>query len=95
MKKIMYNGKIYKQIQRRTAEKLFYQGKQINIIACNANPNSPWINGFYELSIDLLSKHDDYVAKYDNNFAIHVNNYEYYNCNAELGRHANCYIIAD
>ena len=93
MRTINYNGKEYQQIQKRTAERLFNEGWLINIISCNANPNSPWINGFYELSIELLSKHDDYIPEYDNDFKKHVNSYEYYNCNSELGKYAHFYIV--
>ena len=93
MREINYNGNTYTQVQKRTAEKLFNNGGTVYIIACNANPCSPWINGFYELSLELLSKHNDYIPEYDNDFRKHVNSYEYYNCNSELGKYSHFYII--
>lgn len=88
MREIRYNGKTYKQVQKRTAEKLFNQGKQINLISCKADPNSPWINGFHP--IDNKSYESD-----PNAFNRIVTSYEIYNCNSELGMYASFYIIVE
>lgn len=95
MRELEFNCNIYKQVQKRTAKRLFDERKTIYVISCNANPNSQWINGFYELSLELLEQKDDYIKEYDSDFQKHVNTYEYYNCNSELGKYAHFYIIAE
>ena len=79
-RELTYKNETYKQIQKRTAKKLFKDKKTVYVIQCNANPNSPWIHGFYALGYDELVKHDDFVEKYDFDFDARVNNFEYYNC---------------
>ena len=92
---INFNGKTYKQIQKRTAKRIFDNKKTVYVISCNANPNSPWINGFYALGWDELLKHDDFIPEYDFDFEKRVNEYEYYNCNSELGNYSHFYIISE
>ena len=84
MKTITLNGITYRQIQKRTAHKAYNNGVMVFIIPCKANVNSAWIQ-FSELNVDRLE---------NQNFDVVVNQYEYYNCNSELGTYSHFYIIA-
>ena len=46
MKTINVNGSTYTQVQKRTAHKLFDDGKQVFISPCKANVYSQWIELF-------------------------------------------------
>jgi hypothetical protein len=95
MKEFTIDGITYKQVQKRTAERMFSEGKTIYIIHCKANPYSPWIQ-FCDLSQERLQLKDDYVPECDGIstelFRKQINAFEYYNCNSELGTYASYYI---
>lgn len=57
----------------------------IYILPINANPASPWINGFDELEIDI--KYMDTI-----DYISYINEYKYYNCIEELGDYLKFYI---
>lgn len=54
---LSYKGSEYKQIQKRTARKLFDQGETVYTIPCKANIYSDWIN-FIELNLGNFCKRD-------------------------------------
>ena len=95
MKEFTIDGITYKQVQKRTAERMFCEGKTLYIIPCKANPYSPWLK-LYELSQKRLQSKDDYIPEYDGLgtelFRKYINAFEYYNCNSELGTYASYYI---
>ena len=95
MKEFTIDNITYKQVQKRTAERMFSEGKTIYIIPCKANPHSPWIQ-FYDFSQERLQLKDDYISEYDGIgfelFRKQVNAFEYYNCNSELGTYPSYYI---
>lgn len=96
MKTINYNNKEYTQVQKRTAEKLYNDGKTVYIIPCNANPCSGWIdflimpNEANYIGSDKPT-HEQIQELYP--FQKVVNQFEHYNCNSELGRYSHFYII--
>ena len=79
-------GTIYKRITKSCARELFNQGKLLCIAPVNANM-------YYNSCIlyTFINKYD-----YDTNgildFDKVVNEYEYYNCNSELGRYTKFFV---
>ena len=49
------------------------------ILPCKANPRSPWFDGVAKVTLTA------------ENFKKFIGEFEYYNCNAELGRYAAFY----
>ena len=74
------NGKSFKRVQKRTALKLFNNGKEIYLAPCKMRIDSPWCG---LVGIDNKSDYD---------FNSHVASFEYYNCMNELGTYASYYI---
>lgn len=64
-----------------TARKLFREGMTIYLFPCKANIDSPWWNG----GVPISQKDED-------TFDHLVNNFEWYNCNAEVGYYAHYYV---
>lgn len=62
-----------------------FNGLTIYVLPINANPESPWINGFDELEIDV--KYMDTI-----DYINYINEYKYYNCIDELGNYLKFYI---
>lgn len=94
MKTINYNGNEYTQVQKRTAEKLYNEGKTISLIPCNANPNGMFY-GLFDVNISAMDEIDVDISKRSGQslFQKMLCNFEYYNCNVGLGRYAHFYII--
>ena len=72
-----YNSKNLVKVNKQKANRLFNEGKYIYILPCKANPNSSWISPM------CFKKSQD-----SNNFLNIVNQYEYYNCNSQLGKYS-------
>lgn len=92
-KKIEYKGKQLKRITRRKAENILQHPKQFDgvtvyTLPINANPNSPWIDGFFEIANSW-----GYRDAVDN--INELNEIEYYNCGDELGKYLKFYIEED
>ena len=62
-----------------------YQGLTVYFLPVNANPESPWINGFEYLTMDFNS-----MDAVDN--MRYLNEYMYYNCVDDLGSYLKFYI---
>lgn len=74
-----------KRINKKTARRLFYEGKKIYLLPCNVRLNNMWIEPQAIQKIDFEESETlfDYI----------VNCYELYTCNyQELGRYASYYI---
>ena len=85
-----YKGKKLVRINAKKARNILEHPKQFDgvtlyMLPINANPDSPWIDGFFELTIDF-----DSMDAVDNNR--YVNELVYYNCNNELGNYLKYYI---
>lgn len=89
-KKIIYNNKTLTRINRKKAVNILnhpikYQGVTVYFLPVNANPESPWINGFEQLTMDFNS-----MDAVDN--MSYLSEYVYYNCVDELGSYLKFYV---
>ena len=82
-----YNNKEYIRINKKKVLNLLKSQKEITIytLPINANPKSPWINGFFEIE---KNQYRDYVDCINE-----INEIMYYNCNKELGMYLKFYIL--
>ena len=92
MKQFTIDGINYKQVQKRTAEKMYEEGKDIYLLGNKANPYSPWIQpdlvNIYNddaLNLDFATKAGMSLLQYN------VNQFMFY-LPRELGTYANYYI---
>lgn len=90
LKKITYKNKNLTRINAKKAKEIYthpkkYNGVTLYMLPVNANPESPWINGFFELTMNLHN-----MDAIDNNS--YVNELVFYNCNNELGNYLKYYI---
>ena len=85
MRKDLANSDQYARIRKDLARRLFNEGKTIYLTPSNvaASDSNPWIK---PCAISNESRR---------NFDDHVNAYEYYNCNYELGYYTNFWISED
>lgn len=73
-----------KQIQKRTAKKLYEQGKNVFFIPCKLSPyNKVWNLGIWQ-NKNLNGQYKDFETLY--------NSYCYYNCTNETGTYIHFYI---
>lgn len=93
-KNIIYKNKKLKRITEKKVNNIInnpskHEGLTIYMLPVKANPESPWINGFFELYIDKIIYMDsvDYYR--------YINECKYYNCNSELGSYLKYYIEED
>ena len=70
------------KIRKNTARKLFNEGQELIIIPCNCAPNGAWLTGFRICKTNLENSDFDRL----------INEFEYYNCNSELGRYTHYYL---
>ena len=89
-KKIEYKNKKLIRINSKKAYNILnhpkkYDGVTLYMLPVNANPESPWINGFFELTMAF-----DSMDAIDNNR--YINALVFYNCNNELGNYLKYYI---
>ena len=84
------------KINKIKAERLYNEGSTIYLVPCKVYPdfNSPWVKPF---PIDLKKVKTEYEGYPDlielhGNFKSRINNFEYYNCNSELGNYTHFYI---
>lgn len=89
-RKIKYNNLNLIRINRKKAEDIYlhpkkYNGVTLYMLPINANPESPWINGFFMLTMDFYN-----MDAVDN--SNYINELIYYNCNDELGNYLKFYI---
>lgn len=89
-KNIEYKGKKLVRINAKKAYNILKHPKQFNdvtlyMLPINANPESVFINGFFELTMDFNSMDATDNIRY-------INELIYYNCNDELGKYLKYYI---
>lgn len=89
-KKIKYENKKLIRINAKKAKEIYmhpkkYNGVTLYMLPVNANPDSIFINGFFEFTIDF-----DSMDAIDNNR--YINELVYYNCNKGLGNYLKYYI---
>lgn len=76
------DGKPVKQVNKRTAERMYNNKKTVFLLPCNVSMNSVWVQPF-----PITQAQND-----DQSFMSVVNSYVYYNCIKELGRYPNYFI---
>lgn len=87
---IIYKDKKLKRITEKKVNNIINNpSKNIGLIIytlpVNANPDSQWINGFFEIEIDTYNDSVDYMTQ--------LNEIKYYNCNdPEMGYYLKYYI---
>lgn len=69
------------RVNKATARKMYRSGCEIHLLPCKVRLNKVWVS---PISISLESHNDTFDRV--------VNQYEYYNCNAELGYYAHYYV---
>ena len=89
-KKITYKNMNLIRINAKKAKEIYthpkkYNGVTLYMLPINADPESPWINGFFELEMDFYS-----MDAIDN--SNYINELIYYNCGDELGEYLKYYI---
>lgn len=89
-KEIEYKNKKLVRINAKKAYNILnhpetFNGVTLYMLPVNANPDSPLIDGFFELTMDFNN-----MDSIDNNR--YVNEIIYYNCNNELGNYLKFYI---
>ena len=82
----------YERVNKSTARKMYNHGCSIFLLPCNVGESAltglnPWVS---PIVISILDS-DSNINKFDRA----VNNYEYYNCNAELGYYAHYYVTPE
>lgn len=91
---IIYKNKKLKRITEKKVNNIInncskYEGLVIYMLPINADPDSPWINGFFEMQIEKII----YMDSID--YKRYINECKYYNCNKELGLYLKYYIEKD
>lgn len=76
----------YRQIQRRTAKKLFLQGKTIYLLPCKLN-----IEKNNTIPVSTIKESDNNDNLWDIMIKFYITQY----CNCELGRYPHFYIKLD
>lgn len=82
----------YKKVNKPTARKLYNNGLTIYLLPCKVSDTAltsknSWVS---PVEISLFA-----CAHSANKFDRTVNEYEYYNCNAELGYYASYYVTEE
>ena len=80
----------YKRVNKPTARRMFNKGYNIKLIPCKVSYVAIYTEGnewFTPITICITDSKED-----SNKFDRAVNEYEYYNCNAELGYYAHYYV---
>lgn len=76
---LLSGDKIYKRVDKRVARKLFDAGGVVYLAPCKANPSPDWVG--------LIDIRKESAA-----FDTVINEFEYYNCNFEMGKRAAYYV---
>ena len=86
-KHVIYNNESYTRITARKATNILKKEKHacIYILPINANPNSIYINGFFEVEVN--HPYFDYIDAVNQ-----IHEIAYYNCINELGSYLKYYI---
>lgn len=89
-----FDNEKYTRVRKDLARRLYNEGKTIYLTPSNiaASDSNVWVKPF---AINLEEGSERYnlpVDHRDLNFDSRINNYEYYNCNYELGYYTNFWI---
>lgn len=73
---------VYTRISKRTAKKMYNSGKSVYIVPCKVYPSD---NGHWIKPWEINKNFKNYSELMYISFDSRILNYEYYNCNCELG----------
>lgn len=85
------NGKTYRQITKRTAKKLFCEGKTVIASPANIRPFNSYGFTHFEFNKAILDDYDRENYGIEKSFDNIVNTCVYYNCDNETGRYLRFY----
>lgn len=71
-----------KKVNKSVARKAFNNGEIVHVVPCKANPASMWFRGSMIVISKLRTPDFDAI----------VEKFQYYNCNAQLGKRVAYYI---
>ena len=74
--------KRYRKVTKPTAKKLFEKGEDILVCACKMNPSSLW------RPFTVANKRNSWYCDFEK----FINEFTFYNCNAETGRYPHFYV---
>ena len=72
------------RVNKAIARKMYRNGCEIKLLPCKVRLDNEWVS---PIAISLETHHDTFDRV--------VNQYEYYNCNAELGYYSAYYVSED
>lgn len=82
----------YKRITKPVARKMYNEGYDISLIPCCVSSRVLGGNHLWLKPVTLNIKDCEYT---ENKFDRMVNDFEYYNCNAELGYYPHYFVSTD
>ena len=83
---------VYKKINKPTARKLYNNGITIYLLPCKVSETALTSKNSWVSPVEISLFTCTHSA---NKFDRTVNDYEYYNCNAELGYYASYYVTEE
>ena len=82
----------YKRVNKPTARRMFNKGYNVQLLPCKVSENVFKVSKKYYIGV-LPTEISLSTSSHEvNHFDRTVNEYEYYNCNAELGYYAHYYV---
>ena len=82
----------YKRINKPTARRMFNKGYSVQLLPCKVSENVFKVSKEYYIGVLPTEISLSTSSQEANHFDRTVNEYEYYNCNAELGYYAHYYV---
>jgi hypothetical protein len=95
----MKNINGFTKINKQKAKRLYNEGKKIYIVPVKVYPDfkGQWIKPFeLQYTNEMKQRDVEYPGlAFEHTFDSRINNFEYYNCNPELGNYTAFYIITE
>lgn len=90
-----YKRNVYRQVNKPTARKMYNRGYGISVLPCKISLRR--LSGTYDYDwIQLIEIPKQIEGQYEvSKFDRSVREFEYYNCNAELGYYAHYYVLEE
>lgn len=83
----------YRKVTKPQAKKMFYQGVELYLLPCKVNEIALLSNSEYWVKPCVIQLKED--EEKEEQFEKWVNEFEYYNCNSQLGYYAHYYVKTD
>lgn len=85
----------YKRVNKATARKMYNHGCSILLLPCKVRESAIYDSTSSNLWVRPCEINIIESSSFENKFDMAVNNFEYYNCNAELGYYAHYYVTIE